>query len=79
MQAAQPNETSNTFKVAWHKATPEEIRERYTVPLDVNMRKLLDDHGIIPQVMLEDQTDNAQNDNIDVDNFVQQFFVYVLK
>ena len=78
IQAAQPNETRNTFKFDWHKATPEEIRECYTLPLEVNMRKLLDDHGISPQVILEDQTDNGQNDNIDVDKFVQQFCRYVL-
>ena len=77
MQAAQPNETRNTFKVAWHKATPEEIRERYTVPREVNMHKLLDDHGISPQVILEYQTDNSQNDNIDVDKLVQQFCKYI--
>ena len=64
---------SSTFKVAWHKATPEEIRDCYTAPLEAASSKLLHDYGVNPQVILKDQSDKGDTKDINVEHLVQQF------
>ena len=66
-------------QVAWNRIDEDDIKYLYTLPLEQEIKQVLERNGVDPEYVLNEQAAHQYCTNIDVDSIVREITQAILK